>query len=57
MTKKKRLVVYLSEEVHDHIMEVVTERVSVEKRFRGVISDVIEECAREHFQLPNKKSD
>jgi hypothetical protein len=57
MTKKKRLVVYLSKEVYDHIMEVSTERVSVEKRFRGVISDVIEECAREHFKLPNKKSD
>jgi len=52
MTKKVRLVVYLSKEVHDRIMEVVLERVSVEKRFRGVMSAVIEECAREHFGLP-----
>lgn len=55
MTKKVRLVVYLSKDVHDHIMEVVLERAKLKKRFRGVISEVIEECAREHFGLPPKK--
>lgn len=50
--KKVKLVVYLSKEVHDRIMEVVLKRVNLEKRFRGVLSDVIEECAREHFGLP-----
>jgi len=50
--KKVKLVVYLSKEVHDRIMEVVLERVSAEKRFRGVMSDVIEDCARDHFGLP-----
>jgi hypothetical protein len=54
MTKKVRLVVYLSKEVHDRIMEVVLERVNTEKRFRGVMSDVIEDCARDHFGLPKK---
>lgn len=42
---------YLSEEVHDRIMEVVLERVNEEKRFRGIMSEVIEDCAREHFGL------
>ncbi len=52
--KKVKLVVYLSKEVHDRIMEVVIERVTQERRFRGIISEVIEDCAREHFKLPKK---
>ena len=52
-----KLVVYLSKEVYDRIMEVASERVSVEKRFRGVLSDVIEECAREYFGLPKKEKE
>jgi len=50
-----KLVVYLSKEVHDRIMEVVLQRVNEERRFRGVMSDVVEECAREHFGLPKKE--
>lgn len=50
--KKVKLVVYLTKEVHDRIMEIVLERVNKEKRFRGIISEVIEECARAHFGLP-----
>ena len=57
MTKNVRLVVYLSKEVHDRIMEVVLERAKLKKRFRGVISEVIEECAREYFGLPPKKEE
>jgi len=53
--KKVKLVVYLSKDVHDRIMEVVLERVNAERRFRGVISDVIEDCAREHFGLSKKE--
>ena len=49
--KKVKLVVYLSKEVHDAIMDVVLERVNTEKRFRGIISEVIEDCARDHFGL------
>ena len=52
--KKVKLVVYLSKEVHDCIMEVVLERVNRERRFRGIISEVIEDCAREHFKLPKR---
>ena len=52
--KKVKLVVYLSKEVHDKIMEVVLERINLERRFRGVISEVIEDCAREHFGLPKR---
>jgi len=55
MPKKVKMVVYLSKEVHDRIMEVVLERVNEEKRFRGVMSDVIEDCAREHFGLPKEE--
>ena len=55
MPKKVKMVVYLSKEVHDRIMEVVLERVNKEKRFRGVISEVIEDCARAHFGLPNRE--
>jgi len=55
MPKKVKMVVYLSKDVHDRIMEVVLERVNLEKRFRGVMSDVIEDCAREHFGLPKKE--
>ena len=53
--KKAKLVVYLSKEVHDKIMEVVLERVNAERRFRGVISEVVEDCAREHFGLPKRE--
>ena len=52
--KKVKLVVYLSKEVHDKIMEVVLERVNAERRFRGIISEVVEDCARNHFGLPKK---
>ena len=55
MPKKVKMVVYLSKEVHDRIMEVVLKRVNEEKRFRGVMSDVIEDCAREHFGLPKEE--
>ena len=53
--KKVKLVVYLSKEVHDRIMEVVLERINATRRFRGVISEVIEDFAREHFGLPEKE--
>ena len=53
--KKVKLVVYLSKEVHDKIMDVVLKRVNEERRFRGVISEVIEDCAREHFGLPKRE--
>jgi len=53
--KKVKLVVYLSKEVHDRLMEAVLERVNSEKRFRGVISEVVEDCAREYFGLPKIK--
>jgi len=52
--KKVKLVAYVSKEVHDKIMEVVLERVNVERRFRGVISDVVEDCFREQFELPKR---
>ena len=53
--KKVKLIVYLSKEVHDRLMETVLKRVSEERRFRGVLSEVVEECAREHFGLPKKE--
>ena len=53
--KKVKLVVYLSKEVHERIMEVVLERINATRRFRGVISEVVEDCAREHFGLPKKE--
>jgi hypothetical protein len=53
--KKVKLVVYLSKEVHERIMEAVLERVNSERRFRGVISEVVEDCAREHFGLKRKR--
>jgi len=53
--KKVKLVVYLSKEVHDKIMEVVLERVNAERRFRGVITEVVEDCARDHFGLPKNE--
>ena len=53
--KKVKLVVYLSKEVYDRLMEDVLERVNQEKRFRGVLSEVVEECARQHFGLPKKE--
>jgi len=53
--KKVKLVVYLSKEVHDRLMEAVLERVNSEKRFRGVISEVVEDCAREHFGLTKRE--
>ena len=55
MPKKVKMVVYLSKEVHDRIMEVVLERVNAEKRFRGILSEVIEDCARQHFGLPKRE--
>jgi hypothetical protein len=53
--KKVKLIVYLSKEVHERLMEVVLKRVNQERRFRGVLSEVVEECAREHFGLPKKE--
>ena len=53
--KKAKLVVYLTKEVHDCIMEVVLERVNAERRFRGIISEVVEDCARNHFGLPKRE--
>ena len=53
--KKAKLIVYLSKEVHDKIMEVVLERVNAERRFRGIISEVVEDCARNHFGLPKRE--
>jgi len=55
MSKKVKMVVYLSKEVHDRIIEVVLERVNAEKRFRGILSEVVEDCARAHFGLPKIK--
>ncbi len=53
--KKVKLVAYLSKEVHDKIMEVVLERVNATRRFRGVISEVVEDCARNYFGLPKRE--
>ena len=53
--KKVKLVVYLTKDVHDRIMEVVLERVNAERRFRGIISEVVEDCARNHFGLPKRE--
>jgi len=53
--KKVKLVVYLSKEVHDAIMDVVLKRVNAEKRFRGIISEVVEDCARDYFGLPKEE--
>jgi len=55
--KKVKLIVYLSKEVHERLMEVVLKRVNQERRFRGVLSEVVEECAREHFGLPKKEKE
>ena len=51
MPKKVKIVAYLSKEVHERIMDAVLERVNAERRFRGVISEVVEECVRGHFGL------
>jgi len=53
--KKVKLVVYLPKDVHDRIMEVVLKRVNEERRFRGIISEVVEDCAREHFGLSKRE--
>jgi len=36
-------------------MEDVLKRVNQEKCFRGVLSEVVEECTRQHFGLPKKE--
>ncbi|MDH5770755.1 MAG: hypothetical protein OEZ25_05665 [Candidatus Bathyarchaeota archaeon] len=38
---KKRIIVYLEKEVYDRLMEVVLSRVQQKKKFRGVLSEVV----------------
>jgi hypothetical protein len=52
MTEKKtKLVVYLSNDVYEKIMDLALDRAHSERRFRGVISEVVEECARKQLGL------
>jgi len=53
MPRRVKLVVYLSKD--DRVMQVVSERVDAGRRFRGIISEVIEECACQYSGLPKKE--
>ena len=53
--KKVKLVAYIPKEVHNRLMETVLERVKAERRFRGVLSEVVEDCIRNHFGLPKRE--
>ena len=55
MTEKVRMVVYLSKEVHERLMDTVLERVNRERRFRGVLSEVFEECLRKYFGITKQE--
>ena len=43
---KKKIVVYLEKEVYDRLMEVVLHRVQEKRKFRGVLSEVVNDVLR-----------
>lgn len=51
MNEKVRMVVYLSKEIHERLMDTVFERVNKETCFLGVISEVFEDCVRKYFGI------
>ena len=55
MTEKVRMIVYLSKESHERLMDTVLERVNKERRFRGVISEVFEYCIRKYFGMTKRE--
>lgn len=49
-TPKQRIIVYLEKEVYDALMEVVLFRVQQEKKFRGVLSEVVNDVLRSNLK-------
>lgn len=47
---KQRIIVYLEKEVYDALMEVVLFRVQREKKFRGVLSEVVNDVLRSNLK-------
>jgi len=46
---KKKLTVYIAPEVHECLMRDVLERVNKEHKFRGLLSEAVEEILRNHY--------
>ena len=49
-TPKQRLIVYLEKEVYEALMEVVLSRVQQKRKFRGVLSEVVNDVLRSNLK-------
>jgi hypothetical protein len=47
---KKKIIAYLEEEVYDRLMEVVLYRVQQKRKFRGVLSEVVNDVLRSNLK-------
>ena len=47
---KKKVIVYLEKEVYERLMEVVLHRVQEKRKFRGILSEVVNDVLRTNLK-------
>ena len=47
---KKKVIVYLEKEVYDRLMDVVLCRIQEKRKFRGVLSEVVNDVLRSNLK-------